>query len=519
MTSIHSHNSIRFTSDDLACFGEASHDYNPLHRSASYARKTPYGEQLVFGMLGVLACLSKLDLAPDLEIAQLSIDFPQPLFVGIDYCIELAHTSATQLSARIVDGRRVLLKLSASLAPAAPAPAPASAQPDTSRRSPADLQPADLTPQRAVSGSYAPSWDAFAPLAQRLGLGADACERLPISALLWASYLIGMELPGLRALFAGAALDFQAPARAASAGFAYQARVVRLDQRFGLLTLNAQLSAGQVPFAHVRLRSFLRPDSPAAPRAAAPASPLLASKVALVIGASRGLGATISSALAQHGCTVLANYQRSADDAAQLQASLSEAPGRVQLLQGDGADPSWCQTARQQIEHDYGRLDLLICCACPAILPLWIEPAAVARINAYIGASLALVSVPMASFLDLLEHTGGCAAVISSSAVLQPPAEWPHYVSAKYAIEGLVRAAAAEYGGARFIIARPPRLQTDLTNTPLGRQGALAPAGVAAHLIDAFAHPAPAGHITLLSEFAGSYADEDPGPNSVRRTL
>jgi acyl dehydratase len=41
---------VRFTADDVDMFAQASHDFNPLHLSDIHARKTPYGERVVFGI-------------------------------------------------------------------------------------------------------------------------------------------------------------------------------------------------------------------------------------------------------------------------------------------------------------------------------------------------------------------------------------------------------------------------------------------------------------------------------------
>ena len=51
---------VCFTKQDLELFSAASHDRNPLHISEEYARTTPYGEPVVFGILGALAALSHL---------------------------------------------------------------------------------------------------------------------------------------------------------------------------------------------------------------------------------------------------------------------------------------------------------------------------------------------------------------------------------------------------------------------------------------------------------------------------
>ena len=68
---------------------------------------------------------------------------------------------------------------------------------------------------------------------------------------------------------------------------------------------------------------------------------------------------------------------------------------------------------------------------------------------------------------------------MSSSALEDPPAPWPHYTIAKAALEGLA-AYCARHLPARVLVVRAPKMWTDSTNTPLGRAGAAAPEQVAA---------------------------------------
>ena len=48
---------VVFSAAALDAFRRLSHDENPLHYDAAYARRTPFGAPVVYGMLGVLAAL------------------------------------------------------------------------------------------------------------------------------------------------------------------------------------------------------------------------------------------------------------------------------------------------------------------------------------------------------------------------------------------------------------------------------------------------------------------------------
>src|SRR5262249_16177381 len=151
-------------------------------------------------------------------------------------------------------------------------------------------------------------------------------------------------------------------------------------------------------------------------------------KVALVIGASRGLGAAIARAVALQGCTVLGCYARSSAEAEALRAGPPQIPGRIVPVQGDAGDPEWCEALKRKITDSYGRLDFLICSAAPAPRPLTVDPATMTRIREYVDRSLSLVGTPLAAFVDLLAQNAGWGVIISSVYVRTTPAEWPHYV-------------------------------------------------------------------------------------------
>jgi NAD(P)-dependent dehydrogenase (short-subunit alcohol dehydrogenase family) len=508
MADIERTHSIRFSLDYLELFSAASHDSNPLHLSEDYARKTPYGDRVLFGVLGGLACLGHLNDRPDFSLSSIVLEFPSPMFAGVDYTIDVVDHSPERATAKIYDGRRIVLKAAANFRKGSVAAPPDSAVDIPPRVEPADLHAGDLVQGFAVQGVYAPAWGRLRVIMERMGLAEKGVGAIHVAALMWCSYLVGMELPGRRALFSKLALRFADAWQGNDPLLAYEARVAAWDTRFDLLKIAAQIRSGGTMLADAELRSFVRQDTPAtgdaviAVEALLPQSATLEGKVALVVGASRGLGAAIAHALALQGCTVLANFLKSTGEAQRLQASASRAPGAIMLAQGDGSDLRWCQAMKDRIARDHGRLDFLVCNACPALLPLSLDPNAVHRINDYVSKSLALVSVPMAVFLDMLSTSAGWNIVISSAVVqTTPPAAWPHYVSAKWAIEGLSRVAAVEYGAVSFLVVRPPRLLTDLTNTPLGRQGALLPAHVAVRIAGRLGGPRAAGQVEVLEAF------------------
>ena len=506
LTAAQENRKLRFSPDDLELFSSASHDRNPLHMSADYARKTPYGDRVVFGVLGGLAGLGRLKERPDFNLSSITLDFINPMFMGIDYTIESNDEDSRRATAKIYDGKLLMLKMTASFAEGRIAETGSDLHGLAPRPEAANLDRASLFAGFTIDGDYAPSSEALRAILLRLGIQAKGIGMIHIASLMWCSYLVGMEMPGRPALFSKLSLKFAAPEKSAGTRLSYKAKVAAFDERFDLIRISADLSSDEVAVASADLKSFVRQNSliasNAAIESAMPRSEALNGKVALIVGASRKLGASLAQFLSLQGSTVVVNYHKSRAEAERLKGNLSDAAGEIALLQGDGSNLGVCSEMEREIAQRYKRLDFLVCNACPPLLPLWLEPNAVHRINEYVGKSLSLVSSPMAVFLQALSATRGWCVVISSViAHRQPPAEWPHYVSAKYAIEGLVRVAAVEYSAISFLLVRPPRLLTDLTSTPLGRQEALPPESVAAKIVRRILGSPSPGRVELLEDF------------------
>ncbi|WP_210506993.1 SDR family NAD(P)-dependent oxidoreductase [Naasia sp. SYSU D00057] len=85
----------------------------------------------------------------------------------------------------------------------------------------------------------------------------------------------------------------------------------------------------------------------------------LAGQVAVVTGASRGIGRGVALALAAAGATVAATA-RSAEDLESLEAEASAAGGRIVTVTADLADVGSIREAFDRIGRDLGRVDILV---------------------------------------------------------------------------------------------------------------------------------------------------------------
>ena len=86
----------------------------------------------------------------------------------------------------------------------------------------------------------------------------------------------------------------------------------------------------------------------------------LSGKVALVTGASRGIGASVARILAERGADVVVNYRSKQARAEEVAAAVRAAARRALLAQADITSESDIRTMMQLVEAHFAHLDCLI---------------------------------------------------------------------------------------------------------------------------------------------------------------
>lgn len=459
----------RFTDADLDRFAIASHDRNPLHLDASYAHRSPFGTRVVYGVLGALSMLGELP-ATGARLSRLVLEFPRPMFTDVDYSIHVAETDAdasgSRYSLRLSDGELLLTRGAATLArelptssaPRSEAPAiSAAAWPERARVMSED----ELVAGFALELPFDVTPEHVGEIDDRLGLAARGVRSAAQKAIIATSYVIGMHVPGERALFSRLELNFF-DVKDEATPVTLHVSLRKFDARLGVVRLAVRFDAAAETIAQGELQAFVRRSFAGLPVASAvDVAQDFAGQVALVIGGSRGLGAALALDLARRGANVLATYKSSEPEARRLATSAETFLGSLEMVRGDSASAAFCSALRGDIEARFGRLDLLFCNASPAIHPLYIDADSSERLMAHVDQHLRLVAMPLAHFVTLVAKSRGAAILTSTIATETIVADWPHYIAAKAAAEALFRVAAREHAGASFVIARPPQLLTD----------------------------------------------------------
>jgi 3-oxoacyl-[acyl-carrier protein] reductase len=86
----------------------------------------------------------------------------------------------------------------------------------------------------------------------------------------------------------------------------------------------------------------------------------LTGKVAVVTGASKGIGAAIAKALAAEGASVVVNYATSKEGADAVVAGITKAGGKALSAGGDVSKPAEAQGIIDAAVKKFGRLDILV---------------------------------------------------------------------------------------------------------------------------------------------------------------
>ncbi|MEN2976020.1 SDR family oxidoreductase [Tistrella bauzanensis] len=168
------------------------------------------------------------------------------------------------------------------------------------------------------------------------------------------------------------------------------------------------------------------------------------SKVAIVTGASRGIGAAIARRLARDGRKVIVNYSGSADAAAMLVDEIESEGGQAIACQADVSDPQAVRRMFDAAEAAYGGADALVNNA--GIMKL--APVATtddAMFDQMIAINLKGTFNGLREAANRLRDGGRIVSFSSSVVGLYQPA-YGAYAATKAAVEALTHILAKELG-------------------------------------------------------------------------
>lgn len=168
-------------------------------------------------------------------------------------------------------------------------------------------------------------------------------------------------------------------------------------------------------------------------------------RVALVTGASRGIGRAIALRLARDGYALAVNYAGNRAAADEVVATIAATGGRALAVQADIADPDQVAALFATIRETWGRLDVVVNSA--GVMAL--APIADGRLADFDR----IVATNLRGAYLVLGHAareiadGGRIVALSTSVIGTALPGYGAYIAAKAGVEGLVRVLAKEVRG------------------------------------------------------------------------
>ena len=220
----------------------------------------------------------------------------------------------------------------------------------------------------------------------------------------------------------------------------------------------------------------------------------LAGKVALVTGASRGIGRAIARKLASAGCDVAVNYYNSHDEAQGLCVELRSMGRRAHAVQGSVGVPDSVDEMFAEFAKHFDRVDIVVSNAASGVLKPAMDMSLkhwrwCLETNAFALDLLAQHAVP-------LMKDGGRIIAMSSLGAQRAMPDYGFIGASKAALESLARTLAQELG--------PKNIRVNVVSAGVVDTDALAYFPNREQLLANFAQRTPAGPVLTPDDVAGA---------------
>ena len=297
------------------------------------------------------------------------------------------------------------------------------------------------------------------------------------------STIIGTRIPGDGALWFSQTLEFLLPVRVGDV-ITVIAEVTKKIDRDRTIELNVEIQNQnrQVVTRGISKVKVLEELEKAVEEIKEETS----NKVALVVGATGGIGSAVALQLATDGYDVILHYHSNKDKANSLKKQIEEATdSKVYTIQANINEEKDIENLMSQAMREAYRIDCFVNCASTPIPPIKVTDLTwddfMSQLNLNIKINLFFFNQLLP---QMLERKYGKMIMVGSLFSDKPNPNLVHYATAKAALEGFTKAMAFELApkGIRVNMVSPSMIATDLTadipekmkvlsamNTPLRR--------------------------------------------------
>lgn len=320
-----------FSLEDQRNFADFSGDFNPIHLSEKYARKTPPGKPIVHGINAFLWALDVYCESKKKFYEKVNIKFLQPIHLNEEvFCyfypnekkIEVSNNNIIFLTATFDGAKYAYKRIDYNKTP------------EKIEVNEYDINDIDamLHSNELFDFPYTAKSGLIRPLYPKLHENIAQSIVCEIGCL---SSIVGMQLPGLHSIFVSLKIDLSnLDQRAINA-----VEIVKADKRFSIV----DIKANSTNITSI-IRAIVRPK-PNKVISSNELKELLKleknfNKKILVIGGSRGLGNIVVKILSLLGCSVTFTYSKGKEEALNLKEELLKSGKNVEFIKFDINEPN-----------------------------------------------------------------------------------------------------------------------------------------------------------------------------------
>jgi 3-oxoacyl-[acyl-carrier protein] reductase len=177
----------------------------------------------------------------------------------------------------------------------------------------------------------------------------------------------------------------------------------------------------------------------------------LSGKVAIVTGASRGIGAAIAGKLAEDGAAVVVNYSNSAREAETVVDGIRKRGGRALAVRADLSKPNDAKKLLETAVREFGNVNVLVNNAA-IYQPAPFDRVDEAAFDRHFNLNVKGLFFSIQEAVNLFGDRGGSIINISSIAALSPKPNLVVYSATKAAVDAITKGLAAELGPRKILV-------------------------------------------------------------------
>lgn len=431
-------------------FAELTGDFSSIHMDAEFARKSRYRAPVAHGMLAV----GYLGFLPS-EIKTLKVRFLKPFFIGIQYemhCsiendafkVKWQDAAGTTL---LAEGTGTLVKTQTGIVADSKKIVPFLTK---------KLAEANHTIESIVKQETKISFDCGKEQIESIkGLLQNALfdckESTPhfsqdVAMSVMLSTLVGMQLPGRSATFTDFEITFDKNTQGHTHLAAQVASVFAASQR---VKLNFEFISEGTTIAFGSAGSLVTKQSENTMQCEEIKNSVLPlglkGKVALVVGASRGIGNATAKLLAMNGAKTVLHYFQGETEANQAARDIKANGGEAITVQCDVREESSVEKMFSQIRSNWGEVDVLVNCSVFDFNPEEVSDLSWRDFLAELEVTLHGTHTLCKQVLPVMKEKRAGKIIHLSSVVTDVPVSGQNrYITAKSALEGYTKSLAVE---------------------------------------------------------------------------